>query len=101
MRSATVALPLTPPPDGSWPFHTSLPVSAFAANTQPRVVATYMQPSATIGVPVKSPAPPFATDENTHADCNVVTSAAEMTFSSDWLRLLPRSRPYERQSPPV
>src|SRR3954454_3720666 len=78
-----------------------LPVSALTANTQPRVLPRYMQPSAITGVPVKSPAPPFATEENTHADCSVGTSAAEMTFSSDWSRVFDRSRPYEGQSPPV
>ena len=38
-------------------------------------------------MPVKSPAPPFATDEKTHAEVSVGTSAAEMTFSFDWSRV--------------
>src|SRR5947208_2284982 len=61
-RSPTATEELTLPPCGTCAFHTSLPVSALAAKTQPRVEATYMQPSAMTGVPVKSPAPPLATD---------------------------------------
>jgi hypothetical protein len=70
-----------------------LPVSALTAKTQPRVLATYMQPSTTTGVPVKSPAPPLATLENTHAECSSGTSAAEMTFSPAWWRVLARLPP--------
>src|SRR3954467_14277432 len=39
-RDAMPTVPFADPPLGSFAFHTSLPVSAFIANTQPRFVAT-------------------------------------------------------------
>ena len=89
-RSVRFARPtelFTPPPYGSFVFQTSFPSSAFTAKIQPRVLAMYMQPSATIGVPVKSPSAPACLVENVHAGESVGTSVAEMTFSSNWVRL--------------
>src|SRR4051812_40969393 len=54
------------PPLDTLAFHTSAPVSAFMANTHPRLDATNTHPSATTGVPAKSPSPPAAMDENVH-----------------------------------
>src|SRR3954452_6307620 len=59
-----------------------------------------MQPSAITGVPVMSPAPPAATVENVQAVASVGASAGEITFSLGWLRVLARSWPYARHSPP-
>ena len=57
------------------------------ANTQPRVLATYMHPSAITGVPVKSPSAPTDFVEKVQAGDSVGTSASEMTFSWNWVRL--------------
>src|SRR5436305_2872107 len=82
VRFATATELFTLPPYGTFRFQTSLPVSAFTANTQPRVLATYMQPSAITGVAVKSPSAPTALVENVKAGDSVGTSAALMTASS-------------------
>src|SRR4051794_21059841 len=92
-RSPMATDEFTLPPKGSFAFHTSLPVSALTAKTQPRVEAMYMQPSAMTGVPVKSPAPPLATDENVHDVLSVEMSIGEMTFSAGCERELDRSWP--------
>ena len=88
VRFARVTELFTPPPYGTFRFHTSLPVSALTANTQPRVLATYMQPSAITGVPVKSPSAPTPLVEKVKAGDSVGTSVALMTASSGCVRLL-------------
>jgi hypothetical protein len=87
----TVAFAL--PPFGSSAFQTSSPVSAFSENTQPRFVATYRQPSLTIGVPVMSPSPPALVVENAQLGVSVAASPAEMTRSCCWWRVFDKSRP--------
>ena len=86
-RCATPAELFTLPPYGTFLFHTSLPVSAFTAKTQPRVLPRYMHPSAITGVPVKSPSAPTSFVEKVHAGASVGTSPAEMTFSSGCVRV--------------
>ena len=90
--SLTVTLESTPP-DGSLVFHTTLPVSAFSANTQPRFDATKRQPSAIAGVPVKSPSPPADCDEKVHTGPSVAASSGPMSCSASWNRVLNGSCP--------
>jgi hypothetical protein len=87
VRFATPTELFTPPPYGSLAFQTRLPVSALAAKIQPSDVATYMQPSATTGVPVMSPPPPFLTVEKVHAGVSSGASAAPIVFSWDCVRV--------------
>src|SRR5436305_4426342 len=71
------------------------------AYTQPPLDPAKTQPSATIGVPVKSPDPPAPLDENVHAGARVGTSASEIATSRSWLRVLEGSWPMLGHSPPV
>ena len=87
-RVATPADPFTWPPYGTFLFHTSFPVSALTANTQPRVLATYMHPSAITGVPVKSPSAPTDFVEKVQAGDSVGTSSGPMSCSASWNRVL-------------
>src|SRR3954470_4692818 len=97
---ATPTVPFAEPPLGSCAFHTSAPVSAFIANTQPRFVAAYTQPSARLGVAVKSPSPPASTVENVHAGDSSGASPVDSTFSLSWKREFAASCPNVRHSPP-
>src|ERR1044072_6239226 len=85
----------------TWVAQTFLPVSALTAKTQPLVDAMNRQPSAMTGVPVKSPSPPawLADTEN-----DLVRGAActgPIVFPAGWERVLDRSWPYIRHSPPA
>src|SRR4051812_4481008 len=94
-------VPFAEPPFGIFPFQTSLPVSAFREKIQPRLVATYRQPSRTIGVPVMSPSPPASAVENDHVGDSSGASPVEMTFSLSWERVFDESCPNVGQSPPA
>src|SRR5207302_7196042 len=89
-------------------FHTTWPVSAFNANTDPpsvavkelASVATNKQPSATAGVLFMLPVPPLADTRNVHAGANVFAATGPRSCSSPWNRELFRSWLYCRHSPP-
>src|SRR3954469_15283558 len=80
--------------------HTFWPVSALTAKTHPVVEPMNMQPPAITGVPVKSPSPPPCAAEKANAFVNVGTTVRVNVFSAGCDRVLPRSCPYDDQSPP-
>src|SRR4051812_20407987 len=89
--SITVGEPLTAAPSLSrCVAHTFWPVSALTANTQPLDEAMNRQPSATIGVPTKSPSPPASDAETANALCSVGAVVRSIVCSLGWLRLLAR-----------
>ena len=77
----TVTDALIRPPLGACVFHNRAPVSALRAKIHPPLDPANTQPSATAGVPVKSPAPPALLAENVHAGARVGTSAGAMARS--------------------
>src|SRR5437764_93192 len=81
------------PPLGTLNFQTSRPSSALRAKTQPRLDATNTQPSATTGVPVKSPSPPARDEEKVQAGASVAASRGPMACSASWKRVFARSWP--------
>src|SRR4051794_12548023 len=98
---ATVTELLMPPPDGTLPSHTSARVPAFRAKPPPPLEPANRQPSATVGVPVKSPEPPAPLAENVQAGPRVAASTSPMVRSRSWKRVLDGSWPMLRHSPPV
>src|SRR5438046_508302 len=88
------------PPVGTLAFHTRAPVSALRAKTQPRFEAANRRPSATTGVPLKSPSPPAVLVENVHAGIRVAAWTVPMVVSCGCDRVFDWSWPYERHSPP-
>src|SRR5690242_11985245 len=90
-----------PPSSLTCVAHTFAPVSALAAKTHPSLEATNMQPSAIVGVPVKSPEPPADDAENVQAGDSSAASTWPIVFSAGCVRVLDRSWPIDGQSPPA
>src|SRR5438270_851353 len=90
-----------PPSSLTCVAQTFAPVSALTENTQPSFEAMNMQPSAIVGVPVKSPEPPADEAENVQAGESSAASTGPIVFSAGWVRLFDRSCPYDGQSPPA